>query len=312
MLYSVIQRGSGGGGTVLEAARQSYVESAVAGNAPNSLISNLPLFSICVTIICLIEGRDKPFWLALLLSLVCCILTTGRTFALMLLSAVTATLMLKQRKDNVKGLLNLALVPFVLFLGLFIGLIFLNKDLASYQGNVGAILGNFVLAYVVAPLPALDYVLLHSSEYSHAIPHTFEFLSKILAWAGFQTRVPNGLDSYVFVPLPTNVYTVYKFFFTDFGFFSMFAAIAIIGFSQTLVYRRAAAGGRVSLVLCALLVYPAILSIFDDAYSGAGLFFMLKATFLAAVYFGVLSRLSLGFAMPRFKLGIWPAHGGEV
>ena len=194
---------------------------------------------------------------------------------------------------------------------LFIGLIFLNKDLASYQGNVGAILGNFVLAYVVAPLPALDYVLLHSSEYSHAIPHTFEFLSKILAWAGFQTRVPNGLDSYVFVPLPTNVYTVYKFFFTDFGFFSMFAAIAIIGFSQTLVYRRAAAGGRVSLVLCALLVYPAILSIFDDAYSGAGLFFMLKATFLAAVYFGVLSRLSLGFAMPRFKLGIWPAHGGR-
>ena len=137
MLYSVIQRGSGGGGTVLEAARQSYVESAVAGNAPNSLISNLPLFSICVTIICLIEGRDKPFWLALLLSLVCCILTTGRTFALMLLSAVTATLMLKQREDNLKGLLILRLSLLSCFWDFSFGLIFLNKDLASYQGECG-------------------------------------------------------------------------------------------------------------------------------------------------------------------------------
>ena len=44
------------------------------------------------------------------------------------------------------------------------------------------------------------------------------------------------------------MFTQYRkwFFFTDFGFFSMFAAIAIIGFSQTLV--SAGRGGREGVV----------------------------------------------------------------
>jgi len=312
MLHDVAQRGTGANGTVLEAARQSYVHSAEEGEARNPLINNLPLFSICVTIICLIEGRDKFFWIALLLSLACCILTTGRTFVLQLLSAVAAALMLEQRKDDIKGLLTLAVIPFLLFVSLFIGLIFVNKDVSNFQGDNGAILKNFVLAYLVSPLPALDYVLTHPSEYAHTANHTFGFLSSLFDLAGFNVGVPQGLDTPVFVPLPTNVYTVYKFFFTDFGLFGMFVPFVIIGFLQTLLYRRAVAGGKVSLLLCVLLVFPPILSIFDDAYGGSGLLFLLKAAFLAVLYFGILSRLQLGVQLPRVNSRMWAARRGEI
>jgi len=308
MLHDVAQRGAGTNGTVLEAARDSYVQSAEEGEAGNPLISNLPLFSICVTIICLIEGRDKLFWIALLLSLMCCILTTGRTFVLQLLSSVAAALMLERRKDNIKGLLTLAVIPFLLFVGLFVILVFVNKDVSDFQGDKGAIVENFVLAYVVVPLPALDYVLIHPSEYVHTINHTFGFLSRLLDLVGFRVEVPQGVDNRVFVPLPTNVYTVYKFFLTDFGLFGLFIPIVIIGFLQTMLYRRAVAGGKVSLLLCALLVFPAILSIFDDQYGGSGLLFILKAAILSVAYFGVINRLRLGIRLPRFNLGVWPAR----
>jgi oligosaccharide repeat unit polymerase len=311
MLHDVAQRGSGGSGNLLVAARQSYLDSANAGNAPDSLISNLPLISICVTIICLIEGRDKFFWTALPLSLTCCILSTGRTFVLMLFSTVVGTLLLKRKKDNLAGLFKLAFVPFLLFVALFVILVFTSKDTSDFRGDKGAIVQNFALAYIVTPIPALDYVLTHRSEYAHAVNHTFGFFSLIAGRLGFEIKVPPAFDDAIAVPLPTNVYTAYKFFFTDFGFIGVFLAFSVIGLCQTVVYLRAEAGGRVSLYLCALLIYPAIISIFDDQYVGS-IFLLLKAAALAVVYFCFLNRLHLGIRMPRFSLGIWPARRREV
>ena len=291
---------------MLAEARQSYVNSISEGEARDTLISNLPLFSICVTILCLIEGIDSLFWIALSISLFCSILTTGRTFVLMLLSAVAAAVMQKQRKDNLAGLLKVAVTPLLVFILLFIGLIFISKDVSNYKGNTGAILNNFILAYVVTPIPALDYVLTHSFEYLHAVQHCFGFLDRFASLLGYKTETAQGLDYYIFVPLPTNVYTVYKFFITDYGFYGMLLILLFIGFLQTLVYYRAVAGGKISLLLSSILVYPAIFSIYDDAYSGSGLLFIFKASFLAVFYFLFMRRLSFGIKIPHFSLRISP------
>ena len=165
MLRDLVQRGAGGSGTVFAAARQSYVESAEGGKNPNPLISSLPLFTTCAAIICLIEKRDKLFWMALSLSVVCCILTTGRTYLLQLLSAVVAISLLKFQRDNIAGLFKIAMVPFALFVGLFVGLNFLNKNISTNQGDTVAAIENVTLAYLIVPIPALDYVLTHASEY---------------------------------------------------------------------------------------------------------------------------------------------------
>lgn len=309
LLHDVAQRGSGGSGNILVAARQSYTDTD--GNAPGSLITNLPLLSICVTTIFLIERPDIFFWTSLPLTIASCVLSTGRTFVLMLFSTVVGTLLIKRKKDNLAGLFRFAIIPFLLFVVLFITLIFSSKDVSNYRGDKGAIVENFALAYIVTPIPALDYVLTHPSEYAHAANHTFAVFSTIAGRLGFEVKALPAFDDAVRVPLPTNVYTVYKFYFTDFGFLGMFIAFVVIGFCQTAVYRRAVAGGRISLYVCALLVFPTIISIFDDQYAGS-IFLLLKASVLAVVYFCFLNRIRSGIRTPRFSLGIWPARRREV
>ncbi len=311
MLHDVGQRASGGSGNILVAARQSYLYSATEEDSHNPLIANLPLLSVCATLLCLIERRDKIFWAAFLLSVVCCVLTTGRTFVLMLFSSVLAALLFKSKKDNFVGFLKFALVPSVLFVVLFIGLIYASKDVSNYRGDNEAIVQNFALAYIVAPIPALDYVLTHPSEYSQAANHTFSFFPEIASRLGFDVKAPPAFDSAIAVPMPTNVYTVYKFYLTDFGFLGTFIVIIVIGFCQTVVYRRAVAGGRISLYFCALLTFPAVMSIFADQYAGS-FYLLLKAALLAVLYFCFLNRLQWGIRWPRFNFGIWPTRRREV
>jgi len=304
MLNDILSRGGGGGfGQVFMNARDASVSMAGAGQSHSYIIANLPVFSILVAVICLIEQRDRIFWIALLSSLACCVLSTGRTYVLMLFAALAATQMLKNRQDNVSGLLRIGLLPLLAFFVLFIGLVFVNKDVSNFEGT-GAILTNFVLAYFVVPIPALDYVLTHSSEYTHAAHHTFALLLNIFSALGFSVNVPSAFDSYVFVPLPTNVYTVYKFYFTDFGLIGALGGIIAIAFLQTVVYRRATNNGNVSVFFCSILVFPAILSIFDDAYSGY-LLLMIKAGILALVYWGALNRMHIGMRIPHLQLRLW-------
>ena len=311
MLRDVAQQGSGGTGSTLAAARTEYVELASEGKAADTVDSKLPLFSICVTIICLIEKRDKVFWAAFLVSMVCCVLTTGRTWILMLLAAVAVVSMLKNKKDNITGIFKYGLIPFLFFVVLFIGLIFSNKDVSNFRGNNEAVVQNFTLAYIVTPIPALDYVLTHPSEYAHAANHTFSLFTYIAYQLGYEVKLSPALDIPISVPWPTNVYTVYKFFFTDFGFLGRFIAFIVIGFCQSVIYRRAVAGGKISLYLCALLTFPTVMSIFDDQYTGI-VFSLLKASVLAVLYFCFLNRVHLGIRWPRFNLGIWPTRRGEI
>ncbi len=300
LLHEVLNLGASSiSGSILAAAREAYTDMAASGQSQIFIISNLPLFSIWITVLCLIEGRDKRFWVAFTLSVICCILTTGRTFILMLLTSLAVTSMLKERSDNLRGFFRFAIIPFFLFAVAFVGLIFLDKDISSFKGDVTAILANFVLAYLVVPIAALDYVLTHAGDYAHAIHHTFEFVFRMLSLLGVDVRIPRVVDTYLYVPLPANVYTIYKYYFTDFGIYGMLGMVAVIGFCQTAIYRRALNGGRVSMFLCSILVYCVVISIFDDAYSGSGLLVLIKAFVVALLYFGVLSRVRVGLNFRR-------------
>ncbi|MGD0800872.1 MAG: O-antigen polymerase [Terracidiphilus sp.] len=279
----------------------------------NPITTYLPSFSIWVAVLCLIEKRDWRFWIALATSFACCFLATGRTLFLLLLSAVTAVEMIKHRKDTIVGMIRVATLPFICFVAIFVAVIFLNKDTSGFRGDNVAILSNFFLAYVVVPIPALDGVLMHMADYSNAAHHTFEFLLKTLNAFGCSFQTPPTFDEWVLVPLPTNVYTIYKFYLTDFGLLGMYLAILVIGLLQTIVYRIAIAGSRIALFFCALLVFPAVMSIFDDSYSQFVLIAM-EGT-LAITYFYFLHRLTLGISLPRLRpakglphIGFLPSH----
>jgi oligosaccharide repeat unit polymerase len=104
----------------------------------------------------------------------------------------------------------------------------------------------------------------------------------------------------VYVPYPTNVYTMYKYYYVDFGYYGMLAAITLIGFIQTLLYRKARTGSVLGLYFFSLTVYPLIVSVFDDSYSAFGSY--IDAFLLAVMYITlrsipvrVLPRLTSGY-----------------
>jgi oligosaccharide repeat unit polymerase len=300
MIMDVLQHGGGGSlGELLVRSRQSYVDMAEQGESWGLVVGSLPIFSIAVTILCRIEDSGILFWIAAMASAVCCILTGGRSYVLLLFLSLTVTHLLIRRKDSLVAAAKYACIPVLIFASIFIALIYLDKDVSNYKGSIAALLTNFVLAYIIVPIPALDYVLMHSSEYANAPHHTFEFVLAVMSRFGASVNTPKMHDAYLFVPLPTNVYTVYKFFFTDFGLVLTLAAVLLIGFVQTAIYLRARAGNKVAIFLTALLVYPAVLSIFDDLYSGGGLVLVTKATLVATIYFAFLNRIYPGIRLPH-------------
>jgi hypothetical protein len=70
----------------------------------------------------------------------------------------------------------------------------------------------------------------------------------------------------VFVPIPTNVYTVYKFFLQDFGYAGAMLAICSIGFLHGIIYRYAKGGSKSGIYFYAITMFPMLMSFFDDTY----------------------------------------------
>jgi len=137
--------------------------------------------------------------------------------------------------------------------------------------SVGGTIVLFLVGYIVGPVLGFDYVLQHASAYTGDAHHTFKFFLSIgPALHIFPYTPPPFIDAFAPLPFPTNVYTVYKFYYTDFGLLGMFTVIGIIGFCHTLLYFKARTGSELGSFLFALSLFPVLMSIFDDHYSALG------------------------------------------
>lgn len=268
---NTVRMGLGGAEGILANARQATIDSRTGNVAPFSVLDYLPTLSILCCTLFLIEKRDKWFWWTALGSLMIAVLTTGRTPILQLFCVLITIHLTKNQRTRFLPALRSLRWPVLLFLLLFAGLVFFDKKMSDVGGSVLGALSYFVLGYIVLPTAALNYVLNNASYYGTAPHHTFKiFLEAGSMLSLWSYTPPPLLDSFVWVPLPANVYTGYKFYFTDFGLWGCLIAVGIISFLQTLLYRRALAGSEFSLYLFAITVFPLLMFIFDDQYSEFG------------------------------------------
>jgi oligosaccharide repeat unit polymerase len=304
MVRSLLQLAStvSGTGSILQRARIA----AVQGNAPpatvfSSIASYFILWAIYAAVLFLIERNDKYFWMMTFVALAGGVLSTGRTPVMMLIVALTCVQLMISDRHRFWHALQFARVPIFIFLCLYFGLVFLDKDTSSYEGGIAGIILFFLVAYIVGPMAAFDYVLRHPQDYAGTSNHTFKFFLSVASTLHLVQWVPPPLyDVFVYVPYPTNVYTIYKFFYLDFGFYGMLAAITLIGFLQTLLYRKARTGSVLGLYFFSLTLYALIVSVFDDSYSAFGSY--IDAFLLAAIYITlrsipvrILPRLASGY-----------------
>jgi len=219
------------------------------------------------------EKKDWQFWVMTTVAFIGCIFGTGRTGLLILISGLSAIHLLQTKRESLFVAIRFLGWPTALFAALFIGLIFTKEAVRRMTGDAIGIVKWGVFAYIVGPLAAFDKVVQNPADFIMATSHTF---ASPLHWAArlhlTDYTPPPLLDSFVFVPFGTNVYTVFKFYFLELGIVGTLLLMLFFGLLHSLLYLKAKQGGRFSTYLFAYSVFPVLMVIFDDHYNQIGIY----------------------------------------
>jgi oligosaccharide repeat unit polymerase len=275
IFYQTLQlsNSQGGGFNILMQARVALSESAQGEDSSQPgviahLTAYLVMCAIFTPLLFATEKKDRQFWVVTVIAFFACILSTGRTNLLLLISGLSAIRLLQRKQESLLDAMRLLRWPIALFVALYIGLIFTNKNTEEVAGGVTGAATYFVLSYIAGPLAAFDRVVQQPGDFTMTASHTFQFPLHLAATLHLITSYakPPVLDSFVFVPFPTNVYTVFKFYFLEIGTIGAVVLLFIIGLLHSLLYLKARQGGRFSTYLFAYCMFPVLMVIFDDWY----------------------------------------------
>jgi oligosaccharide repeat unit polymerase len=287
-LMSLAAATGGVGGAFFAVARNAIVENINEGTGANHLYTYVWGWTILAAALFYSEADQRFSWLTAALAFVSCVLSGARGGFLFLFSALTCIFLIRSKRERFIEAMQFARWPMLAFFFLFVGLFFVDKTVQSGASTAISFAGQHLVEYIVGPTAALDLVLQHPSDYTGLPNHTFRFFLRAVSAVGLLSyQPPAALDRFVFVPFGTNVYTVYKFFVTDFGAPVALACIGVVGFLHSLLFRKAHTQSVLGLYLFSITVFSVLMVIFDDVYSQFGLYF--EALMSAAIYLTVKS-----------------------
>lgn len=208
------------------------------------------------------------FLITFLVTLTYAILMTGRGFFLMMLSLFLGMSYLHNKRFSFKKISRF----FIFFIVLFItfGILYGkggNEENTLIENLKPATQATAV--YLVSPVNALDYDLHHQFQISYSGNNSLRLFKKI----GEQLNLaPNAkvnalVQPFVFVPYPTNVYTLYSPYIRDFGKWYAWFMVAVFGFIHSWLFNKALStkNFRYSLYY-SFLLFPLLISFFMDFY----------------------------------------------
>jgi oligosaccharide repeat unit polymerase len=293
--YLVHNAAQGVGNTLFQRARTA----GMAGAAPSPILVYFNLWALYAAPLFLIDKRDRNFWLMTAIAFAASILSTGRLPILMLLSALVCVQLIVTQKQTFWVALKFVRIPMLLFLVLYFGLIFVTKDTSVFGESVATVMLLFLVGYIVGPTIAFDYFLAHRHDYADAPHHTFKFFLSIASALHLVVYLPAPVEDFVEVPFPTNVFTVYRYYVADFGLYGALLAILLIGFFQTLLFRKARTGSELGIYFYAITLFAVFMSIFSDEYAAFGAY--IDSLSFAAIYI-VLRSIPMR-VLPRLESG---------
>lgn len=290
-----IMASHGTGATILQRARTGGVEEGVDLGILGFLGNYFMIWALYAAPLFMLEKRDKKFWAMTAIAFFACVLSTGRVPILMLISSLTCVYLMTTKRERFWIALKFARIPIFLFFALYIGLIFVTKDLTVFDGGILDIAVLFFVSYIIGPTAAFDYAMQHPQDYATTSNHTFKFFLGVLSQLHVVAYQPIPHDDFLTVPFPTNVYTVYRYYVTDFGVYGTMAALFIYGLFQTLLYRKAKSGSMLGIYFFSISLYVIFMSPFDDEYASFGSYIDMLA--FGAIYI-VLRSLAIR-VLPR-------------
>ena len=261
---------SGPTGNVLVNVRLADTE----GEDPLGALAYLVNFGIFAAGIHVLEIVVTSWWrkgLMVALAVVYCVVTTGRTHFTMLLALLGGGLVISGR------------IRTRTFVGVFIGafaMVFLTMGLLLGkigEGDTGLFgdLRRSLSIYLIGGVAALNDFLKSGEPWAWG-QNAGRTVVAILNRLGLAPEPRALVKEFRVVGFETNVYTVYRPYFEDFGWAGVAGIQLLAGYVSGATYARALTGSRAAAFGYGLLLYAAVMQVFQDQY------FSLLSTWLQA------------------------------
>ncbi len=207
--------------------------------------------------------NNKQKWrlfVTTLMAVTYCVLSTGRTFMLILLLCFIVPLILNGKINAGKGVVTLVGIFFALF---FVYSLTLAKD----GGGGSDAFIQVVSIYLYGAVFAFAKLSQSLTDYDGGM-NLFRTFFAIARKFDSGVMVKSIIEEYVFMPFPTNVYTVFGKAFRDFGYFGNGVYMLAIGYLQGHIYTRARSGSTYYQIAFVFSLYPLLMQFFQDQYLG--------------------------------------------
>jgi oligosaccharide repeat unit polymerase len=206
--------------------------------------------------------------LNLIVTLTYIVFVTGRGMFLMLLLLYLGVSFLLNKKFSVKKISFFFLLFLIFFIA--IGIMFgKGGDTENtMRENITPALQTTAI-YLVTPLNALDWEKHHQFHVGYEGDYSLRFFKKIAEQLNLapNAKVTELVQPFVFVPYPTNVYTIYSPYIKDFGNIYAWLMLFLFGFINTFVYFKAVCTKNLRYsVYFSFLLFPLFMSFFQDQY----------------------------------------------
>jgi oligosaccharide repeat unit polymerase len=208
------------------------------------------------------HGFKLKFWIALAVAVCYSLSSAGRTAIFFLLIALSFIALLQRRVRPLQMLSIFGVAGSLVFI--VIGMLLNKIGSDSPNANALGVLDAFAL-YLLSGLAAFD-LSIHQPYALGLGSAVFRSVPAVLSALGFKVEVVSTIKEFVYVPEPTNVYTVFYPYAIDFGVAGVIAFLALLGWIHASLFRSARQGNPRSLVLYSMSMYPLFMQFFDDQY----------------------------------------------
>lgn len=245
---------------------------ADANSFSNAIILSgalLPILTLWVLI--MEEKRSWKIWLCVFCIAIFQALVARRGLVMVAFCGSVTLILLKSKDRTIR---KAGLPLSIAALGIVVLMAVMSLTKYWVQGPNGTSPASGAWHYITGPLAAFDYYVEHPDEYADQPAAVFVQILTPLSRLGlirYQNLVEvdgSALDRFVMVPFPANVYTAYKPYYHDFGAWGCFAAFALFGLVEGLLFYRATHGGAIAAFFLAHLAGSLMFSTFDDNYHG--------------------------------------------
>jgi oligosaccharide repeat unit polymerase len=196
------------------------------------------------------------------------ILYTGRTSIFLVLAVLLGVRSFFLRKNPLRLLMNISLTFLLLFS--ILGIMYEKGGSTSDSAGLNAqSTAMFAGLYLVGPVHGLNHFIQKNESADFSGEHTLNFFLRLAESLNIRpkTKNPEIVESYVFMPYPTNVYTAFRVYERDFGLAYLGLMFFLFGFLHSMLFLKALESREIRYVLYyAFLLFPLLLTFFRDQY----------------------------------------------